>query len=399
MAGKRTMRRRRRLEQQRQAAATKEQWRLGVVEEERERQLQTEETQEHRAQAMAEEERQRQAAEKESRWLQREADLEVLIREIEAIQARAKRYQDIIGLTETHTRMALIDPLLCALGWDTSDPACVIPEYRAGGGLADYALLKMTPEGEAPKPIAFIEAKRLGEALVPHRPQMLNYANMSGVKYAGLTNGDSWELYEVFKEAPLDDRRIFNISLRQDSAFDCALQFLWLNWSTLATGQLLSADEVQRLLFKAVDAKAKPKVVGMLLDHGADVSGKALNGCTPLHYGAARSDEPATVGLLLDRGADIGMKDNFGMTPLHWAALMNPDVGITRLLLHRGADITAQDNNGGTPVDAAQLNENKEVVALLNGRGTDTAGENLDEWQSLRQAALIPRPGFPPSLE
>lgn len=38
------------------------------------------------------------------------------------------------------TRMALIDPLLSALGWTLSDPKEVIPEYKVDGGWADYAL-------------------------------------------------------------------------------------------------------------------------------------------------------------------------------------------------------------------------------------------------------------------
>ena len=38
-------------------------------------------------------------------------------------------------------RYALIDPLLRELGWDTTDPALVIPEYQSGNGRADYALI------------------------------------------------------------------------------------------------------------------------------------------------------------------------------------------------------------------------------------------------------------------
>ena len=53
--------------------------------------------------------------------------------------------------------MALIDPLLSALGWDTSDPGLVLPEYSSdsSSGRADYALLR--PDG---RPAAFIEAKK-----------------------------------------------------------------------------------------------------------------------------------------------------------------------------------------------------------------------------------------------
>ena len=63
------------------------------------------------------------------------------------------------------TRAALIDPLLRELGWDTENPALVMPEYRLGRGYADYALLK---DG---KPVMMVEAKKLGNSRcrTPHR--------------------------------------------------------------------------------------------------------------------------------------------------------------------------------------------------------------------------------------
>ena len=210
------------------------------------------------------------------------ADLDALAKVISTLQTRIERDHETIGVNETRTRLMLIDPLLQALGWDVSDPSLVIPEYSAGGGAADYALLKMAPE-EGAEPIAFIEAKRLNESLPGYRSQMLNYANMTGVKYAGLTNGDQWEFYEVFKQAPLDQRRILNVSLRQESAFDCAVQLMWLQWPTLETGNLLSKEEAQTLLFKAVNAKAAPRVIAMLLDRGADCTVELRGGSTLLH--------------------------------------------------------------------------------------------------------------------
>ena len=150
-------------------------------------------------------------------------DLDALIGVIEALQERIKRDHTTIGSNEIRTRTALIDPLLNALGWDTANPSMVIPEYPAGDGAADYALLKIAQSGQ-PQPIAFIEAKRLNEDLRPHRAQALAYANIATVRYAGLTNGDRWELYEVFKEAPLDERRTLNVSIACESAIDCAVK-------------------------------------------------------------------------------------------------------------------------------------------------------------------------------
>ena len=70
-----------------------------------------------------------------------------------------------------------------------------MPEYKVSDGWADYALLR--PDGH---PAAVIEAKKLGTMLdVKFRRQMLNYANESGIEYAGLTDGNNWELYTVFQ--------------------------------------------------------------------------------------------------------------------------------------------------------------------------------------------------------
>ena len=113
---------------------------------------------------------------------------------IELLQERIRSHRDTLQENETRTRMALIDPLLRALGWDVFDPEVVTPEYKAGGGRADYALLRA--DGQ---PAATVEAKKLGETLSSHRMQMLNYANASGIEYAGLTDGDHWELYSVFR--------------------------------------------------------------------------------------------------------------------------------------------------------------------------------------------------------
>ena len=133
--------------------------------------------------------------------------LEDLVQVIETIQGRVREHGASLRENETRTRMALIDPLLTALGWDVANPAVVTPEYNVRGRWADYALL-----GHDDRPLATVEAKKLGESLASHRMQMLNYSNASGVDYAGLTDGNQWELYEVFKRGQLEDRRRFGFN-------------------------------------------------------------------------------------------------------------------------------------------------------------------------------------------
>ena len=156
---------------------------------------------------------------------------------IELLQERMRSHRDTLQENETRTRMALIDPLLRALGWDVFDPAVVTPEYKAGGGRADYALLRA--DG---KPAATVEAKKLGETLSSHRMQMLNYAVASGINYAGLTDGDHWELYSVFEPVPLEEKRKLEVSIANTPAQESALLLLLLWRPNLGSGKPVEAN-------------------------------------------------------------------------------------------------------------------------------------------------------------
>ena len=164
--------------------------------------------------------------------------LDDLVEVIETLRQRIRDHRSELASNETRTRMALVDPLLTALGWDTSDPSLVIPEYQVSSGKADYGL-----RNAGPTPAAFIEAKRLDESLEFHREQMTRYSNMAGVKYAGLTNGDRWELYDVFTPASLDERRILNISILSDPIHESALKMLLLWRPNLQSGSIVLANE------------------------------------------------------------------------------------------------------------------------------------------------------------
>ena len=164
--------------------------------------------------------------------------LDDLVGVIETLKARIQGHSPDLQANETRTRMALIDPLLQALGWDTTNPALVLPEYDVSGKRADYALLKA--DGN---PAAVVEAKKLGESLVPHRSQMVGYSVEFGVPYAGLTDGDHWELYDVFQKTPLDKKKVLDVSLAGMPSHRCALQLLLLWRPNLASGDLTPARE------------------------------------------------------------------------------------------------------------------------------------------------------------
>ena len=60
---------------------------------------------------------------------------------IQTIVELADRHAEALRKSERLTRYALIDPLLRGLGWDTGNPDEVRPEYSAGRGRVDYALM------------------------------------------------------------------------------------------------------------------------------------------------------------------------------------------------------------------------------------------------------------------
>ena len=165
--------------------------------------------------------------------------LDNLVNVISTLQKRIVTHRELLQQRETRTRMVLIDPLLTALGWDVSDPDLVIPEYEVGESRADYAL-----KGSGNTLTAIVEAKRLGHALDDKEwGQMLNYANRKGIPYAAVTDGNAWELYEVFRQAPLEDRRLLNLKITDRNPAHLALKLLLLWRPNLALESPVTAQK------------------------------------------------------------------------------------------------------------------------------------------------------------
>lgn len=151
--------------------------------------------------------------------------LDDLMKVIEEAGQKISTYRTLLRQNESRTRTVLIDPILCALGWDVTDPSTVSIEYSTDHGIVDYALLTDT------KPIAIVEAKKLEEPLKKHEMQMLTYAMSQGIKYALLTDGDIWEMFDVFKVAGMTDKKTLDVKLSTTPASSSALGLLAL-WNT-----------------------------------------------------------------------------------------------------------------------------------------------------------------------
>ena len=161
--------------------------------------------------------------------------LDDLVQVIETLKQRITTYGH--ALNETQTRVALIDPLLSALGWDVSDPGIVTPEYRTDVGWADYAL-----QAHGSKPAAVVEAKRLGSFVENHLDQMVGYCISQGIAYAAVTDGNHWQAYRTFEPVPLLEKRVLDVQIGSCPAFECALKLLLLWRPNLASGQPVEAN-------------------------------------------------------------------------------------------------------------------------------------------------------------
>lgn len=173
---------------------------------------------------------------------------------IKTLRERIQARRAYLEGNETRTRQALIDPMLRTLGWDVEDPNSVELEYGIKRKWADYALMK------SGRPIAVIEAKSLGRALKDdEKMQALNYANMDGIDYMAVTNGDHWQMFDVFKRGQLDNRTLMEFQLTRDEPYACALQALGLWRPNLASGKPQEAA-TPVMIEKLTRAESEPTI-------------------------------------------------------------------------------------------------------------------------------------------
>ena len=148
--------------------------------------------------------------------------LENLLECVNGIRERIEAHGSAFRKSEAQTRYALIDPLLRELGWDTQDPALVVPEYQSGKVRADYALMSDNT------PAMMVEAKSLDTPLRDVVRQGIGYCLEEGTGHFAVTDGRRWGVYETFKRVPIDEKRIVSFDLQDQSPAEVCLQALAL---------------------------------------------------------------------------------------------------------------------------------------------------------------------------
>ena len=109
----------------------------------------------------------------------------------------------------------IVTPILNALGWDSSDPAQLVPEYSIQRGRVDFALF-----GVGHQPVVLIEVKGIGRAAEGDR-QLFEYAFHQGVPICVLTDGREWSFYLPSGQGSYEDRRVYRLQLDDREPEEC----------------------------------------------------------------------------------------------------------------------------------------------------------------------------------
>jgi hypothetical protein len=135
--------------------------------------------------------------------------------EVKSLAAKTSGLLNYIK-TEAATRTALVEPFIRALGYDTSDPTEVVPEFGADLDVPgvpknkkiDYGILK---EG---KPIILIECKCHTDKLIDGYKQLFHYGVATDTRIGVLTNGVIYRFYaELDKPGRLDEAPFLELDM------------------------------------------------------------------------------------------------------------------------------------------------------------------------------------------
>jgi ankyrin repeat protein len=107
-------------------------------------------------------------------------------------------------------------------------------------------------------------------------------------------------------------------------------------------------------------------IAALLLDWGADVDVRSVDGATPL-MNAVQNGDPDKITFLIEHGADVEARDLRGFTAMHRGA-EGGRTDVARLLLERGAALDPEAQ-GQTPLSLAEAHGRTGMAAFLREQG------------------------------
>ena len=164
------------------------------------------------------------------------------------------------GLNETETRAHLIDPILDALGYRSLREIRREVRLPDSGQFVDYLLT-------AGNVRVVVEAKALRSGLSARDAgQLVGYCAMDGVRWALLTDGLHWEVFDVELPGNWEARRVAVVAVGAESGEDFSRAHDWLG--LFAKDRLGVAEE--DLIEQARTERAKSLLEDLLTDPSSE---------------------------------------------------------------------------------------------------------------------------------
>ncbi len=148
---------------------------------------------------------------------------------------------------EENVKIAVLLPILNALDWNFADPGSLRPEYPAGPGRVDYALICHG------RPQVFIEAKRRGAVDVRAEAQLFGYAANNGVPLLILSDGLCWDFYLSMADGRPEERRFDRLELRDE---DSVSQYAMTLESCLRKRKVVSGEARRDAEYRLEDERS-----------------------------------------------------------------------------------------------------------------------------------------------
>ncbi|MGC4046330.1 MAG: ankyrin repeat domain-containing protein [Armatimonas sp.] len=147
-----------------------------------------------------------------------------------------------------------------------------------------------------------------------------------------------------------------------------------------ACADVADEEDFYRALFWAVN-NDNPEIVKLLIENQAEVNAENQEGSTILSD-AVSSDSggnPKIVGMLLDAGANVGILDSSGLLPHCWAA-MRDNVEVLEMLRAAGANLYWLDHEGRDALMHAAGQGAAKACAYLIQHGADLKRQDMEGW-------------------
>lgn len=159
----------------------------------------------------------------------------------ETIESIVRNLQQGRYHNEQSISLGVVAPIVAELGWNTTDPDVVWPEYSVKNGRVDFALCF-----PAQHPKVFVEVKQPGRADGADE-QLFDYALRHGVRMALLTDGRTWSFYLPGEEGSYEDRRVYKLDLSERTS-DASAESLtrYLAQARIASGAAID-DAVREI--------------------------------------------------------------------------------------------------------------------------------------------------------